>query len=87
MSTAKSVWSPAEPIGFAGLCKAMQPAEIDIFAYLCQALTLVGGPEAFLVLNTSTGKFLEHCQLIVTPPTKPPGTRLMPMNLDGYAKA
>jgi hypothetical protein len=61
--TAKSVWAPAEPIGFAGLCKAMQPAENDKFAYLCQALMHVSGPEALLVLNPSTGKFLEHCQL------------------------
>jgi hypothetical protein len=52
--TAKSVWSPAEPIGFAGLCKAMQPAEIDGFVYLCQALTLVDGPEALLVLDPTT---------------------------------
>jgi hypothetical protein len=61
--TAKSIRSPAEPIGFAGLCKAMQPAEVDGFAYLCQALTLVGGPEALSVLDPSTGKFLKHCQL------------------------
>ncbi len=54
--TAKSVWSPADPIGFAGLFKAMQSAEVDGFAYLCQASTLVGGPEALLVLNPSTGK-------------------------------
>jgi hypothetical protein len=35
--TAKSVRSLAEPIGFAGLCKAMQPAEVDGFVYLCKA--------------------------------------------------
>ncbi len=61
--TAKSIPAPAEPIGFAGLCKAMQPAEIDGFAYLCQALMHVSGPEALLVLDPSTGKFLEHRQL------------------------
>jgi hypothetical protein len=61
--TAKSVWAPAEPIGFAGLCKAVQPAEIEGFAYLCQALTHVSSPEALLVLDSSTGKFLKHCQL------------------------
>jgi hypothetical protein len=65
--TAKSVWSPAKPIGFAGLCKAMQPTEIDGFAYLCQALSLVGSPEALLVLDPSTGEFLEHCQLCRDP--------------------
>jgi hypothetical protein len=61
--TAKFIWSPAEPISFAGLCKAMQPAEVDGIAYLCQALTLVGGPEALLVLDPSTGKFCKHRQL------------------------
>jgi hypothetical protein len=87
ISTAKSIWATAEPIGFAGLCKAMQPAKIDGFAYLCQALMHVSGPEALLVLNPSTGKFLEHCQLRCDPATKPPGTCLTPMNSDGYAKA
>jgi hypothetical protein len=29
--TTKFVWAPAEPIGVVGLCKAMQPAEIDSF--------------------------------------------------------
>ncbi len=43
--TTKSIWAPAEPIGFSGLCKAMQPAEIDRFAYLCQALMHVSGPK------------------------------------------
>jgi hypothetical protein len=61
--TAKSVWTTAESINFAGLCKTMQPAEIDRFAYLCQALTHVSSPEALLVLNPFTGKFLQHCQL------------------------
>jgi hypothetical protein len=41
----------------------MLPAEVDCFAYLCKALMLVGGPDALLVLNPSTGEFLEHCQL------------------------
>jgi hypothetical protein len=41
----------------------MQPAEIDDLAYLYQALTLVGGPEAMLVLDPYTIKFLEHFQL------------------------
>jgi hypothetical protein len=40
----------------------MQLAEIDSFAYLCQALTHVGGP-ALLGLDLSTGEFVEHCQL------------------------
>jgi hypothetical protein len=41
----------------------MQPAEVEGFAYLCKASILVGGPEALLVLDPSTGKFLEHRQL------------------------
>jgi hypothetical protein len=65
--TAKSVQTPAEPIGFSGLCKAMQPAEIDSFTYLCQALMLVGSLEALLVLDPSTGKFFEHHQLLHDP--------------------
>jgi hypothetical protein len=56
--TAKSIWATAEPTGFAGLCKAMQPAEIDGFAYLYQALMHVSSLEALLALNPSTGKFL-----------------------------
>jgi hypothetical protein len=66
--TAKSVWATAEPTGFAVLCKAMQPAEIDGLAYLCQALTqYVSGLEALLVLNPSTGEFLKNCQLCCDP--------------------
>jgi hypothetical protein len=49
------------------VCKAMLPAEADGFAYLCQALTLVGGPEALLILKPSTGKFLKHRQLLPDP--------------------
>jgi hypothetical protein len=41
----------------------MHPAEIDGFAYLCQALMHMSGLQALLVLNPSTGKFLKHCQL------------------------
>ncbi len=37
--TAKFVQPTDEPIGFAGLSKTMHPAEIDGFAYLCQAST------------------------------------------------
>jgi hypothetical protein len=85
--TAKSFQPTAEPISFAGLCKTMHPAEIDGFAYLCQALTQMSGLQALLVLNPSTGKFLKHCQLRCDPATKPPGTCLMPLNSDGYAKA
>jgi hypothetical protein len=61
--TAKSIQATAETIGFAGLCKALQPAEIDGFAYLFQALMQVSHLEALLVLNPSTGKFLKHPQL------------------------
>jgi hypothetical protein len=54
----------AKHIGFAGLCKSMHPAEIDGFAYLCQALMMqMSSLQALLVLDPSTGKFLEHRQL------------------------
>jgi hypothetical protein len=60
---AKSVQPTAKPISFLGLCKAMHPADIDGFAYLCQALTQMSGLQALLVLDPFTGKFLEHLQL------------------------
>jgi hypothetical protein len=44
-----------------------QHAEIDGFAYLCQALMQVSSLEAILVLNPSTGKFLKHCQFCRDP--------------------
>ncbi len=65
--TAKTLWTSEEPLAFAQLCEAfdMKPAEVEGFAYLCEALTLEDGPEllALLVLDPATGKFLEHCQL------------------------
>ncbi len=45
----------------------MQSAKTDGFAYLCQELMFVGSPEALLVLNPSTGKFLKHPQLRCDP--------------------
>jgi hypothetical protein len=63
MPTAKTVRSPVAPIGFAGLCSAMPPTEVEGFALLFQALTLVDSPAALSVLNPSTGEFLKHCQL------------------------
>jgi hypothetical protein len=45
----------------------MHPAEIDGFAYLCQALTQMSSLQALLVLDPSTGKFLEHRQLRLDP--------------------
>ncbi len=45
----------------------MHPAEIDGFAYLCQALMQMSGLQALLVLDPSTGKFLKHCQLHCDP--------------------
>jgi hypothetical protein len=63
MPTAKTIKSPAEPLGFAGLCKAMPATEVSGFAGLCQALSLLDVPEALSVLDSSTGKFLEHRQL------------------------
>jgi hypothetical protein len=63
MPTAKAIWSPVEPIGFAGLCRAMPATEVSGFAGLCQALSLLDMPEALSVLDSSTGDFVEHRQL------------------------
>jgi hypothetical protein len=41
----------------------MQPAEVDEFVSLCQALMQMNGLHAFLVLGPHTCKFLEHRQL------------------------
>jgi hypothetical protein len=60
-----------EPLAFAGLCKTfhMKPAEVDAFAFLCEALTLEDRPGllALSVLDPATGKFLEHRQLCRNP--------------------
>jgi hypothetical protein len=47
----------------------MKPAEVDAFAFLCEALTLEDGPGllALWVLDPATGKFLEHQQLLRDP--------------------
>jgi len=63
MLTAKTIRSPAEPIGFAGLCRAMPAKEVSGFAGLCQALSLLDVPEVLSVLDSFTGEFLEHCQI------------------------
>jgi hypothetical protein len=55
--------------------------------HLCQALTHASGSEALLVLDPSTGESSNIAISVVTPATKPSGTRLTPMNLDDYAKA
>ncbi len=78
MPTAKAIRSPAEPIGFAGLCRAMPAAEVSGFAGLCQALSQLDMPEALSVLDTSTGEFLElraltpsfSLTITIFPPTK-----------------
>ncbi len=65
--TAKATHPAEEPLAFAGLCETyhMKPAEVDAFAFLCEALTLEDEPGllALLVLDPVTGKFLEHHQL------------------------
>jgi hypothetical protein len=69
--TAKATHPAEEPLAFAGLCKTyhMKPAEVDAFAFLCEALTLEDGPGllALSVLDPATGKFLEHRQLCQDP--------------------
>ena len=67
MPTAKAIRSSVEPIGFAGLCRAMPATEVSGFAGLCQALSLLDMREALSVLDTSTGEFLEHRQLCQDP--------------------
>ncbi len=63
MPTAKAIRSPVEPIGFAGLCRAMPATEVSGFAGLCQALPQLDMSKALSVLDPSTGKFLEHREL------------------------
>jgi hypothetical protein len=67
ISTAKATGPAEEPLAFAGLCETfhMKPADVDAFAFLCEALTLDNGPglSALSVLDPATGKFLEHHQL------------------------
>ena len=60
---AKALQSPVEPIGFAGLCRAMPVTDVSGFAGLCQALSQLDMPEAMSVLDPSTGKFLTHREL------------------------
>jgi hypothetical protein len=82
-----TVQANAKPIGFAGLYKAMHPAEIDSFAYLYQALMKVSNLEALQCSTPPLANFSNIDSSVVTPTTKPPETRLTPMNLDSYAKA
>jgi hypothetical protein len=63
MPTAKAIRPPAEPLGFAGLCRSMPAREVMGFAGLCQALSRLDVPAALSVLDPSTGEFLEHRQL------------------------
>ncbi len=69
--TAKATHPAEEPLAFAGLCESyhMKPAEVEVFAFFCEALTLEDGPglSALLVLDPATGKFLEHRQLCRDP--------------------
>jgi hypothetical protein len=60
---AETLQSRVEPIGFAGLCRAMPTTEVTKFAGLCHELSLLDIPTALSVLDSSTGEFLEHRQL------------------------
>ncbi len=86
MPTAKALWSPVEPIGFAGLCRAMPDTEVSRFAGLCQALSHLDVPEALSVLDPSTGKFIEHHELRRDPRTRQRVTLPTPMSSDDCAK-
>ena len=70
MPTAKTIQSPVKPVSFAGLCRAMPPTEVAGFTGLCQSLSMLDIPVALSVLDPSTGKFLEHCQLRQDPSYK-----------------
>ena len=50
--TSKATRPTVEPLAFAGLCKSfhMKPAEVDAFAFLCEALTLEDGPGLLALL-------------------------------------
>jgi hypothetical protein len=64
--TAKSTRSSTHLLGFVGLCQAfsMTSKEVNGFGYLCSALERVDSSSTALsVLNSATGKFLEHCLL------------------------
>jgi hypothetical protein len=63
MPTAKTIWSHVAPVCFAGLCRKKPSMEFSEFAGLCQSLSTLDIPVALSVLDPSTGKFLEHCQL------------------------
>jgi hypothetical protein len=67
--TAESIHYPEKRLGFVGLCTVhhMMSAEVDSFAYLCASLLQVDGPSALLILDPTTGEFLEHHQLHCDP--------------------
>ena len=61
--TYQMIWSAVEPVGFAGLYRAMPPTEVARVGGLCQSLSMLDIPVALSVLDPSTGEFLEHRQL------------------------
>ncbi len=63
--TAKSLRSPPVAMGCVGLCAMhhLTTAETSNFAALCSALLHKDNPLALSVLDPTTGKMLEHCQL------------------------
>ncbi len=50
---------------FAGLCQSLGlfALEESKFAGLCEKLTILDDGDALAVLNSESGKLLEHCQL------------------------
>jgi hypothetical protein len=78
MPTAKALWSPVEPIGFAGLCRAMPAAEVLGFAGLCQALSQLDMPEALSVLDLPLVNSLSIANSDAIPATRQRGTLPMP---------
>ena len=56
----KSTRALEKLLGFAGLCQAMNPKDVDKFAYICKTLEQLGSPLALSVLYSVTGELLEH---------------------------
>ena len=86
MPTAKALWSPVEPIGFAGLCRAMPDTEVSQFAGLYQALSHLDMPEALSVLDPLLVNSSSIANSAAIPTTRQRGTLPTPTSSDDCAK-